>query len=79
MVSVYSKTLILEMAYCCDRLDHAFIWKNVDWALWIWKAVGCFKWNLMGIQVIIWKILAEIDLNCEDLVQEVSVEMNFSM
>jgi hypothetical protein len=48
------------------------------WILGLWKAVGCFKWGLMGYASRnIKDIGAEGDLNCADLVQEVSVEKKF--
>ena len=48
--------------------------------MWIWKAVGCFKWGLMGHPGRNMEdFVAESDLNCADLAQEVSVEKNFSM
>ena len=47
--------------------------------LWIWKALECFKWGLMGYPRRNMKdFLAEYDLNCADLAQEVSEE-NFRM
>ena len=35
MVSVHSsktlsQKLVAGVGYCCDRPDHAFVWKNVD-------------------------------------------------
>ena len=48
--------------------------------LWIWKAVESFKWVLMGYpNQNMEDFVAESDLNCADMVQEVSVEKNFSM
>ena len=50
------------------------------YGLWIWKAVECFKWGLMGYPSRNMEdFVAESDLNCADLAQEVSVEKNFSM
>ena len=47
--------------------------------LWIWKAVECFKWGLMGYPSRNMEdFVTESDLNCADLAQEVSVE-NFNM
>jgi hypothetical protein len=47
--------------------------------LWIWKAVGCFKWTIVGYPSrTIKDLVTESDLNCADLSQEVPVE-NFSM
>jgi hypothetical protein len=47
--------------------------------LWIWKAVGCFKWGLMGYPSRNMEdFVAVSDLNCADLAQEVSVK-NFNM
>jgi hypothetical protein len=48
--------------------------------LWIWNTVKCFKCGLMGhpsrnIQ----EFVAGSNLNCVDLVQEISKEKNFSM
>jgi hypothetical protein len=48
--------------------------------LWIWKAVECFKWGLMGYPSRNMEdFVAESNLNCTDLGQEVSEEKNFSM
>jgi hypothetical protein len=77
MVSVHSsKTLRqklgLGVGYCCDRPDHAFVWRNVG--LW---TLECFKWGLMGHSSRnMGDTGAEGDLNCADLAQ---VEKNFSM
>jgi hypothetical protein len=66
------------LGYFCDRPDHAFIWRNVD--LEIWKAVACFKCELMGHPSRSMEDCgAEGDLNCGDLALEVSEEENFSM
>jgi hypothetical protein len=47
--------------------------------LWIWKAVGCFKWSLMGYPGRTMEdFVTESDLNCADLPQEGSVE-NFNI
>jgi len=47
--------------------------------LWNWKAMECFNWGLMGHASRNMKdFVAESDLNCADLAQEVSVEKNFS-
>ena len=46
---------------------------------WIWKALECFKWGLMGYSNRNMEdFVAESNLNCTDLAQEVSEE-NFSM
>jgi hypothetical protein len=43
--------------------------------LWIWKAVGCFKCDLMGYPSRNMEDFdTESDLNCVELTQEVSVE-----
>ena len=48
--------------------------------LWIWKAVECFKWGLMDHPSRNMEDFgAETDLNCVDLVQEVSAEKNVNM
>ena len=48
--------------------------------LWIWKAVESFKWVLMGYTSRnVEDFVAEHNLNCVDLAQEVSVENNFSL
>ena len=49
------------------------------WGLWIWKAVGSFKWALMGCLRNMEDFVAESDLNCADLAQKISVEKNFSI
>jgi hypothetical protein len=50
------------------------------WGLWIWKAVECFKWGLMGYPSKNMKdLVAEIDLNCSELAQDGSVEESFNM
>jgi hypothetical protein len=47
--------------------------------LWIWKAVECFKWGLMGYpRKNMEYFISESDLNCGDVAQEVSVE-NFNV
>jgi hypothetical protein len=44
------------------------------WGLWIWKAVECFKWGLMGYPSRNMEdFVTESDLKCADLAQEVSV------
>jgi hypothetical protein len=49
------------------------------WGLWIWKAVECFKWGLMGHPSgNMEDFITESDLNCADLAQEVSEE-NFNV
>jgi hypothetical protein len=48
--------------------------------LWIWKAVECFNWGLMGhTSRNTEDFVAESDFNCADLAQEVSEEKNFNM
>jgi hypothetical protein len=37
--------LVPGVGYCCDRHDHAFVWKNVDLGTLDWEAVECFKWG----------------------------------
>jgi hypothetical protein len=50
------------------------------WGLWIWNAVECFKWGLMGYSSRNMEdFVAESDLNCAELAQKVSVKKNFSM
>ena len=52
----------------------------MDFGFWIWKAVECFKWCVMGYSSKnIENFVAESDLNCADMAQQVSVEKNFSM
>jgi hypothetical protein len=47
---------------------------------WIWKAVECFKWGLMGHHSRNMEdFVAGSDLNCVDMVQEISKENNFRM
>jgi hypothetical protein len=48
--------------------------------LWVWKAVECFNWDLMGHPSRNMEaFVTESDLNCADLAQEVSrVKKNFS-
>jgi hypothetical protein len=49
------------------------------WELWIWKAIECLKWGLMGYSSRNMEdFVTKSDLNCVDLAQEVSVE-NFKM
>jgi hypothetical protein len=46
MVSVHSsKTLrqLLGLWYCCDRPDHAFVWKNVVWGDFVFGK----QWNAL--------------------------------
>ena len=47
--------------------------------LWIWKAVECFKWGFYIPNKNIEDFVAESNLNCAELAQEVSVEKNFRM
>jgi hypothetical protein len=50
------------------------------WGLWIWKAVECFKWGLMGHpNRNMEDFVAGSNLNCVDLTQEISKEKNFRM
>ena len=43
--------------------------------LWIWKAMECFKWNLMGYpSKNMEDFVTESDLNCEDLARELLVK-----
>jgi hypothetical protein len=50
------------------------------WGLWIWKAVEYCKWGLMGHPSrTLEDFVAESDLNCVDMAQEVLVEKNISM
>jgi hypothetical protein len=50
------------------------------WGLWIWKAVECFKWGLIGHPSRNMKDFdARNNLNCVDLAQEISKEKNFRM
>jgi hypothetical protein len=45
------------------------------WGLWIWKAVECFKWGLMGQSSRNMEdFVAGSNLNCVDLAQEISKE-----
>jgi hypothetical protein len=49
------------------------------WRLWIWNAVECFKWGLMGYpRRNMEDFVADNDLNYADLAQSVLVE-NFNM
>jgi hypothetical protein len=48
--------------------------------LWIWNSVEWFKWGLMGHPSRNMEdFIAESNLNCVDLAQEISKEKNFSM
>jgi hypothetical protein len=48
--------------------------------LWIWKAVECFKWGLLGHPGRNMEdFVARSNLNCVDLAQEISKEKNFRM
>ena len=50
------------------------------WGLLIWKAVEYFKWDLIGyLNRYMEDFVAENDLNCVDLAQEVSAEKNVNM
>jgi hypothetical protein len=50
------------------------------WGLWIWKAVECFKWGLVGQPSRNMEDFVDrSDLNCVDLFQEISKEKNFRM
>ena len=50
------------------------------WILGLWKAVECFKLGLMGYPSRNMEdFIAEYDLSCADLAQEISVEENFRM
>jgi hypothetical protein len=64
--------------YCCDRPDHAFVWKNVDFG--IWKAMECFKWSFLSHpNRNMGDFVAMSVLKCAELAQEVSEEEIFSM
>jgi hypothetical protein len=61
------------VGYCFYRLDHAFVWKTVDFETWIWEAVECFKWGLVGYPSRNMEyFVTENNLNFADLAQEVS-------
>jgi hypothetical protein len=48
--------------------------------LWIWKAMECFKWGLIGHPSRNMEdFVARSNLNCVDLGQEISKEKNFRM
>ena len=48
--------------------------------LWIWKAVECFEWGLIGhLSRNMEDFVAGSDLNCIDMAQEISKEKNFRM
>jgi hypothetical protein len=50
------------------------------WGLWIWKAVECFKWGLIGHPSRNMEdFVAGSNFNCVDMAQEISKEKNFSM
>ena len=46
------------------------------WELWIWKAVECFKWGIMGYPS---KNRKDFVAKIDKLVQEGSLEKNFNM
>ena len=52
--------------FCLEECGFGPQWNSLSWAKW-------------AILVRIWKPVAVSDLNCADLVQEVSVEKNFNM
>ena len=86
MVSVHSRKNLYDRSWYQEwdiavvGLNHAFICRNVDFWGGLWKAVECFKRGLMGYPSRNMEdFVAEYDLNCVDLAQEVSVEKNFSM
>jgi hypothetical protein len=84
MVSVHSSKILRQrlvpgVGYCCDRPECAFAGKNVDLGTLDLKVVECFKWGLMGhTSRNMEDFVAESNLYCADLAQEVSEE-NFSM
>ena len=46
---------------------------------WIWKAVGCFKWDLMGYPSRNMEdFVTDSNLSCVSLALEVSEEKNFN-
>jgi hypothetical protein len=50
------------------------------WGLWIWNAVECFNWGLMGRpSKNIEDFVVEGSLNCGSLVLEVSEEKKFTV
>ena len=50
------------------------------WGFWIWKAVECFKWGLMGHpRRNMEDLVAGSNLNCVDLTQKISKEKIFRM
>jgi hypothetical protein len=50
------------------------------WGFWIWKAMKCFKWGLMGYPSRNMEdFVAVSDFSCADLAQEGSVEKDVSM
>jgi hypothetical protein len=75
MVSVYSsKTLTMTEVDTRDwriaviGLTMLLFGRMWIWELWIWKAVECFNWGLMGYPG--WNMedfVTESDLNCADL------------
>jgi hypothetical protein len=86
MVSVHSRKNLYDRSWYQEwdiavvGLNHAFICRNVDFWGGLWKAVECFKRGLKGYPSRNMEdFVAEYDLNCVDLAQEVSVEKNFSM
>jgi hypothetical protein len=61
------------------RLTIILLGRMWIWGLWIWKAVECFKWGLMGYPSgNMEDFVIESNFECAHLAQEVTVE-NFSM
>jgi hypothetical protein len=82
MVSVHStKTLIkTKVEKPVIGLTMFLFGRMYIWGLWIWKALECFKWGLMGYpRRNMEDNGAGNGLNCANLAQEVSVEKNLRM
>jgi hypothetical protein len=87
MVSVHrSKTLrqklVPEVGWSIAVIGLTMLLFERMWilGLWIWKAVECFKWGLIGHpRRNMEDFVAGSNLNCVDLAQEISKEKNFRM
>jgi hypothetical protein len=67
------------LGYCCDRPDHAFAGKNVDFGTLDLESSGMVSMEFIGHTTRNMKdFVVEGNLNCAALAQEVSEE-NFSL
>ena len=72
MVSVHSRKTLRPKLVPGNGLTVLLFKRMWILGLWIWKAVECFKWGLMGHPSRNMKdFVAGSDLNCVDLAQEI--------